>query len=174
MQPGATSSLSTRIVIVEKGYLSTKTACVPVPKLFRTNLAIGTSGMSISTARSAKSTFERSCRRGSRPLPRKDVMVLTRITSMRYVVVLHRLMNHLISQYSNPQTYNITEQDQVDYLLWWSKTARKEHLVVNLKNAGNLLVDSETGNATKYQADLVEAFDYNVLEQCVSTFLSTK
>ena len=83
------------------------------------------------------------------------------------------LMNMLISQYSNPQTYNITEQDQVDYLLWWSKTARKEHLVVNLKNAGNLLVDSETGNATKYQADLVEAFDYNVLEQCVSTFLST-
>jgi hypothetical protein len=55
--------------------------------------------------------------------------------------------------------------------MWWSKTARKEHLVVNLKNAGNLLIDPETGNATRYQADLVEAFDYNVLEQCVSTLL---
>lgn len=72
------------------------------------------------------------------------------------------------TQYSNPQTYNITEQDQVDYLLWWSKTARKNHLVINLKNAGNLLVDPETGNATRHQDALVEAFDYNVLEQCVS------
>jgi hypothetical protein len=71
-------------------------------------------------------------------------------------------------QYSNPQTFNITEQDQVDYLLWWSKTARKNHLVINLKNAGNLLIDPDTGNATSYQLDLVKAFDYNVLEQCVS------
>jgi len=52
--------------------------------------------------------------------------------------------------------------------MWWSKTARKEHLVIDLKNAGNLLVNETTGEPTKYQADLVEAFDYNVLEQCVS------
>ena len=77
----------------------------------------------------------------------------------------------LTAQYSNPQTYNITEQDQVDYLLWWSKTARKQHLVIDLKNAGNLLVD-EDGEPTKYQNDLVKAFDFNVLEQCVSPFLA--
>jgi hypothetical protein len=43
-------------------------------------------------------------------------------------------------------------------------------LVIDLKNAGNLLVDPETGEATKYQQSLVEAFDYNVLEQCVRGF----
>lgn len=82
--------------------------------------------------------------------------------------IIFFLVLQLTFQYSNPQTFNITEQDQVDYLMWWSKTARKNHLVINLKNAGNLLVDPETGNATRYQQDLVKAFDYNVLEQCVS------
>lgn len=39
--------------------------------------------------------------------------------------------------------------------------------MINLKNAGGLLVD-DTGKATKHQKKLLKAFDYNVLEQCVS------
>lgn len=37
------------------------------------------------------------------------------------------------------QTHGNTEQDQVDYLMFLSKTARDNNLLVDLKNSGDLL-----------------------------------
>ena len=42
--------------------------------------------------------------------------------------------------------------------------------MIDLKNAGGLLVDGN-GKATQWQSSLVKAFDFNVIESCVSAAL---
>ena len=76
-------------------------------------------------------------------------------------------MRMVNAQYSNVQALNVTADDEVDYLMWLSQTARKNSLLVDLKNSDGLLVNSN-GSPTKYQGQLVDAFDFNVIEQCVS------
>jgi hypothetical protein len=49
---------------------------------------------------------------------------------------------------------------------WWSKTAHSYGMAIGLKNAGNLLVEDDIDQP--YQQDLVQAFDFNVIEACVS------
>lgn len=51
---------------------------------------------------------------------------------------------------------------------WWSKTAHSYGMAIGLKNAGNLLAKGTV--AQPYQQDLVAAFDFNVIEACVSLF----
>lgn len=43
--------------------------------------------------------------------------------------------------------------------------------MIDLKNAGSLLVD-DNGDATSYQSEIVEAFDFAVIESCVSWLCS--
>jgi hypothetical protein len=50
---------------------------------------------------------------------------------------------------------------------WWSKTAHSYGMAIGLKNAGNLLVEDDIDQP--YQQDLVQAFDFNVIEACVSS-----
>lgn len=73
----------------------------------------------------------------------------------------------LILQYENTQNFGITADDAVNYLLNLSKFARSIGLGIDLKNGGNLLVDG-SGGATSYQQSLVDAFDFNIIEECVS------
>lgn len=49
---------------------------------------------------------------------------------------------------------------------WWSDTAHSYGMAIGLKNAGNLLVQDD--KPQPYQQDLVKAFDFNVIEACVS------
>lgn len=39
--------------------------------------------------------------------------------------------------------------------------------MIDLKNAGSLLAD-DNGDATSYQSEIIEAFDFAVIESCVS------
>lgn len=43
--------------------------------------------------------------------------------------------------------------------------------MIDLKNAGSLLVD-DNGDATSYQSEIIEAFDFAVIESCVSRYVS--
>ncbi|KAL7423667.1 hypothetical protein Q5752_001249 [Cryptotrichosporon argae] len=67
--------------------------------------------------------------------------------------------------YENGSIFDITEDDEVSYLLWFAETAHANGLAIALKNAGGLLVD-DNGDATTYQSELVAAFDLNVIESC--------
>ena len=51
--------------------------------------------------------------------------------------------------------------------MWLSQIDRNNSLAIDLKKTGGLLVDGE-GKPTKYQAQFVKAFDFNVFESCVS------
>lgn len=66
---------------------------------------------------------------------------------------------------NSDQLHGNTAEDQVNYLLWLSFTARSQDLMIDLKNAGSLLVD-DNGDATSYQSEIVEAFDFAVIESC--------
>ncbi|OWZ37247.1 endo alpha-1,4 polygalactosaminidase precursor [Cryptococcus neoformans c8] len=66
---------------------------------------------------------------------------------------------------NSDQLHGNTAEDQVNYLLWLSFTARSQGLMIDLKNAGSLLVD-DNGDATSYQSEIVEAFDFAVIESC--------
>jgi len=46
---------------------------------------------------------------------------------------------------------------------WLAETAHTNGLAIDLKNAGGLIQVSE-----EYKATVVAAFDYNVIESCVS------
>ncbi|ODO09936.1 hypothetical protein I350_02159 [Cryptococcus amylolentus CBS 6273] len=53
------------------------------------------------------------------------------------------------------QQHGNTAQDQVDYLLWLSSTAKaNNNMLIDLKNAGSLL------------SEIVSAFDFSVIESC--------
>jgi hypothetical protein len=41
-------------------------------------------------------------------------------------------------------------------------------MTIDLKNAGQLLIDSSTGEATEWQSSIVSTFDFSVIESCVS------
>ena len=62
---------------------------------------------------------------------------------------------------TDEQVHGNTEQDQVSYLQFLSKTARDNGLLIDLKNAGSLLQGA-------YKQDILDAFDFSVVEQCVS------
>ena len=47
---------------------------------------------------------------------------------------------------------------------WLAKTAHDNGLAIDLKNANDLVKESED-----YKTALVDAFDYNVIESCVNT-----
>ncbi|KIR77645.1 endo alpha-1,4 polygalactosaminidase [Cryptococcus gattii E566] len=66
---------------------------------------------------------------------------------------------------NSDQLHGNTADDQVNYLLWLSSTARSQGLMIDLKNAGSLLVD-DNGDATSYQSEIIEAFDFAVIESC--------
>ncbi|EAL19698.1 hypothetical protein CNBG3260 [Cryptococcus deneoformans B-3501A] len=66
---------------------------------------------------------------------------------------------------NSDQLHGNTADDQVNYLLWLSSIARGQGLMIDLKNAGSLLVD-DNGDATSYQSEIVEAFDFVVIESC--------
>lgn len=78
------------------------------------------------------------------------------------------IISTVLSQFANSdQLHGNTADDQVNYLLWLSSIARSQGLMIDLKNAGSLLVD-DNGDATSYQSEIVEAFDFVVIESCVS------
>ncbi|KIR54772.1 endo alpha-1,4 polygalactosaminidase [Cryptococcus gattii Ru294] len=58
---------------------------------------------------------------------------------------------------NSDQLHGNTADDQVNYLLWLSSTARSQGLMIDLKNAGSLLV-GDNGDATSYQSEIIEAF----------------
>lgn len=70
----------------------------------------------------------------------------------------------LTGQYINTdeQKHGNTEQDQVDYLTFLSTTARENGLLIDLKNGGDLLKG-------QHKDAIVAAFDFSVIEQCVSS-----
>ncbi|KAK8869452.1 hypothetical protein IAR55_000016 [Kwoniella newhampshirensis] len=70
-----------------------------------------------------------------------------------------------VDSYSNSQKYGTSAQDQVNYLLWLSKTARSHGLAIDLKNAGGLIT-GDSGQPTQWANSLVNAFDFNVIESC--------
>jgi hypothetical protein len=51
--------------------------------------------------------------------------------------------------------------------MWLSETAKANGLAIDLKNSVGLLIDEDTGDASQYQAALVKAFDFVVIESCV-------
>ncbi|ORX39043.1 glycoside hydrolase superfamily [Kockovaella imperatae] len=70
-----------------------------------------------------------------------------------------------VDEFANTQAFGVTAQDEVNYLMWLSQTAKKGNLAIDLKNAPSLLVD-DNGNPTQWQKQLIEAFDFSVIEQC--------
>ncbi|WWC59827.1 uncharacterized protein I303_102389 [Kwoniella dejecticola CBS 10117] len=71
-----------------------------------------------------------------------------------------------VDAWTNTQNFGITKQDEVNYLLWLSSTARANGLGIDLKNSGDLITDPDTGKATSWTSSLVNAFDFNVIESC--------
>ncbi|WVR04888.1 hypothetical protein IAU60_001900 [Kwoniella sp. DSM 27419] len=71
-----------------------------------------------------------------------------------------------VDSFMNKQNFGNTAADQVAYLLWLSATAKANGLLVDLKNAGTLLTDPDTGKTTQWTDSLVRAFDFNVIESC--------
>ncbi|WVQ73304.1 hypothetical protein IAR50_002872 [Cryptococcus sp. DSM 104548] len=71
-----------------------------------------------------------------------------------------------VDSFSNEdQQHGNTAQDEVDYLLWLASSAKANNMLIDLKNAGSLLVD-ENGQATVWQSEIVNAFDFSVVESC--------
>lgn len=54
---------------------------------------------------------------------------------------------------------------------WFADQTHANGMAIGLKNSGNLLSSWE-GVATKFQAALVKAFDFSVIESCVRLPLS--
>jgi hypothetical protein len=52
---------------------------------------------------------------------------------------------------------------------WFAEAVHNQSMAVGLKNAGNLLADWNDDGLynTKWQSQLVKAFDFNVIESCV-------
>lgn len=75
--------------------------------------------------------------------------------------------DRLTGQYINTdeQKHGNTELDQFNYLMFLSQTARENKLLIDLKNGGDMI-------QSDHQAEIVAAFDFNVIEQCVSVILS--
>ncbi|WWD00946.1 hypothetical protein V866_007884 [Kwoniella sp. B9012] len=71
-----------------------------------------------------------------------------------------------VDAWTNQQDFGITKQDEVNYLLWLSSTARSNGLGIDLKNSGDLITDPDTGKPTNWTTSLVNAFDFNVIESC--------
>ncbi|OCF53972.1 hypothetical protein L486_08529 [Kwoniella mangroviensis CBS 10435] len=71
-----------------------------------------------------------------------------------------------VDAWTNHQNFGITQQDQVNYLLWLSSTARSNGLGIDLKNSGDLITDPDTGTSTNWTTSLINAFDFNVIESC--------
>ncbi|OCF33723.1 hypothetical protein I316_04435 [Kwoniella heveanensis BCC8398] len=71
-----------------------------------------------------------------------------------------------VDSFMNKQNFGNTAQNQVDYLLWLSATAKANNLAIDLKNSGTLLTDPDTGKTTQWTDSLVKAFDFNVIESC--------
>ncbi|WWD08263.1 hypothetical protein V865_006374 [Kwoniella europaea PYCC6329] len=67
---------------------------------------------------------------------------------------------------TNQQDFGITKQDEANYLLWLSSTARANGLGIDLKNSGDLITDPDTGKSTDWTTSLVNAFDFDVIESC--------
>lgn len=66
----------------------------------------------------------------------------------------------------NTNGFGNTEADQLQYNLFLATTAHANGLAVGLKNAGDLL--------TAHKTEIVAAFDFAVVEQCVSPSVSVK
>ncbi|WWC68271.1 uncharacterized protein I206_102194 [Kwoniella pini CBS 10737] len=71
-----------------------------------------------------------------------------------------------VDAWTNTQNFGITKQNEVDYLLWLSVTARSNGLGIDLKNSGDLITDPDSGKSTNWTTSLVNAFDFNVIESC--------
>ncbi|WVF69456.1 hypothetical protein IAT40_004233 [Kwoniella sp. CBS 6097] len=71
-----------------------------------------------------------------------------------------------VDSFMNKQNFGNTAQNEVDYLLWLSTTAKANNMGIDLKNSGTLLTDPDTGKPTQWSDSLVKAFDFNVIESC--------